>query len=248
MRHRVLDAVRKARAPLKLHGVVEIDELFFDLSFKGNHYGNFVLSRKMHRRGPLSNQRGHSLHKVCVISASARNGDAVMTVSNPGNASKADVKDAFSGLVQPGSTLCSDYEDLAHEEQLTFGRVRGIFHIQNPNGLHASLRGFLRPFRGISAKHLPNYPAWHAAMGGSVVDADEQLRQTRSDCMAYGHKLWGAKIAGPGGGTDHLDASKWSSEPRVINASLIRRKPKHPKRQASEIDRETLNSLKKINT
>ena len=163
MRHRVLDAVRKARAGLKLHGIVEIDELFFDLSFKGNHHRNFTLPRETHHRGSLSSQRGNSLHKVCVISARARNGDAVLTVSNLGNASKADVVDAFDGVVQAGSTLCSDgtliYEKLAHEDHLTLERlngkerVRGIFHIQNLNSLNSSLRGFLRPFRGVSTKY-----------------------------------------------------------------------------------------------
>ena len=44
---------------------------------------------------------GHSLHKVCVISARARNGGAVPTLQ-PGNTSKTDVAVAFDGVVLAG--------------------------------------------------------------------------------------------------------------------------------------------------
>lgn len=257
MRHRVLDAVRKARAGFKLHGIVEIDELFFDLSFKGNHHGNFTLPREIHHRGSLSNQRGSSLHKVCVISARARNGDAVLTVSNLGNASKADVMDAFDGVVWAGSTLCSDgtgiYEELAHEDHLTLERlygkerIRGIFHIQNLNSLHSSLRGFLRPFRGVSTKYLPNYLTWHVSMGGSVVDVDEQLRRTRSECLAYGTSCGVRELPDrapvPITSTRQKDCLDEVFKTMRLKAALSRRKLKHPKRQAPAIDEEVLRDV-----
>ena len=47
-RHKVLDALQEMQSSVKLDGIVETDETFFPLSFKGNHEKsiNFVMPRK----------------------------------------------------------------------------------------------------------------------------------------------------------------------------------------------------------
>jgi hypothetical protein len=39
-------------------------------------------------------------------------------------------------------------------------RVRGIFHIQTVNNLHARLHQFLDGFRGVATRYLPGYLEW----------------------------------------------------------------------------------------
>jgi hypothetical protein len=38
--------------------------------------------------------------------------------------------------------------------------VRGELHIQTVNSRHQQIKGFLRAFRGIATKYLPNYLRW----------------------------------------------------------------------------------------
>lgn len=37
---------------------------------------------------------------------------------------------------------------------------RGIFHIQNVNGHHSRLKGWMRRFNGVATRWLDNYLAW----------------------------------------------------------------------------------------
>lgn len=46
--------------------------------------------------------------------------------------------------------------------QLKGGKVkRGIYHSQNVNQLHQSIKEFLGPFHGVATKYLSNYMVWH---------------------------------------------------------------------------------------
>jgi hypothetical protein len=38
-------------------------------------------------------------------------------------------------------------------------RKRGIYHIQNVNGYHSRLKGWLLPFKGVATKYLNSYQA-----------------------------------------------------------------------------------------
>lgn len=175
MRHRILDALSSANTESRLDGIVEADETFLDLSFKGNHSrGNFKLPRDPHHRGHTQTQRGHSLHKVCLITAIDRESDTLIRVSNLGVPTAGDLSDTLHASMPAGTTLCTDqasgYIALAQQEsvnlvQLRGGRIKyGLYHIQNVNQLHSSLKAFLRPFHGVSTKYLPNYMTWLQAM------------------------------------------------------------------------------------
>ena len=176
MRHRILDTLSSANAESRLDGIVEADETFLDLSFKGNHSrGNFKLPREPHHRGHTQTQRGHSLHKVCLVTAIDRESDTLIRVSNLGVPAAGDLSDTLHATMPAGTTLCTDqasgYVALAKQEsvnlvQLRGGRIKhGLYHIQNVNQLHISLnKAFLRPFHGVSTKYLPNYMAWLQAM------------------------------------------------------------------------------------
>lgn len=38
--------------------------------------------------------------------------------------------------------------------------IKGLYHIQNVNGLHARLKQFINRFKGVATKYLDNYLAW----------------------------------------------------------------------------------------
>ena len=38
---------------------------------------------------------------------------------------------------------------------------RGMYHLGHINAFHSTLKRFLRPFNGVSTKHLPNYLNGH---------------------------------------------------------------------------------------
>lgn len=175
MRHRILNILASAHKESQLDGIVEADETFFDLSFKGNHsHSTFQLPRAPHHRGHTQTQRGSCLHKVCLLTAIDRESDTFFRVSNLGTPTTSDVNDALHASMPAGTTLCTDrassYITFAKLEsldlvQLRGGRIsHGIFHIQNVNQLHSAMKSFLRPFHGVGTKYLSNDMTWLQTM------------------------------------------------------------------------------------
>ncbi len=164
-RHRMLKAANSVKAN-SLHGIVELDEIHFLRSEKGNH----SLDRKPHKRGSWA-KKGLSLKQFTpVLVARDRNGnttDAVLENSQDGTISQVllpllDHKDVL---------LCSDSKssyksfanvfDFAHET-INAGKehVRGIYHVQNVNAYASRLKRWMVRFHGVSTKYLDSYLGW----------------------------------------------------------------------------------------
>ena len=62
-RHKIIDAIRKFVGYGSLEGVIELDETYFALSYKGNHSksSNFTMPRESRKRGKEINTKGISL-------------------------------------------------------------------------------------------------------------------------------------------------------------------------------------------
>lgn len=86
LRHKILDALQEMQSKVKLDGIVEADETFFRISFKGNHSRSqfFSMPREPHMRGERSKKRGISLEKVCVPCAVNRDGKSIAQIANLG--------------------------------------------------------------------------------------------------------------------------------------------------------------------
>ena len=67
-RHKILDTLSELTEKAYLTGVVEADETFFNVSFKGNHKRShsFIMPREAHKRGNDVHTKGLSSEKVCV--------------------------------------------------------------------------------------------------------------------------------------------------------------------------------------
>jgi len=181
-RHRFLSA--KEPSPT-LTGIVEADEAFVLLSYKGSRVWERAEKglpvdadppdRKARKRGGKAVKRGLSHEQVPVLVAADRSGACVSAVlpADTGEAIQAVLdpilsKDAL--LVTDGGKAlarCATRMKVTHEAlNLSAGeRVRGELHIQTVNSLHSRLKDFLRRRRGVATKYLDNYLRWFHLAG-----------------------------------------------------------------------------------
>jgi transposase-like protein len=171
-RHKVLDALNKLSEQTVLEGIVEADETFFPISYKGNHKkSKFIMPRDPHKRGKEVRLRGLSKEQVCVPCAVDRSGRAYSKITNLGRVSTKDLHNIYDDRIMKNATICTDkmnsYVRFAHSNDLSLVQLKtgkskkGIYNIQRINSYHSELKGFLRPFKGVSTKYLNNYLRWH---------------------------------------------------------------------------------------
>ena len=162
-RHKILNALKKIIAP-QLNGIVEADETFFRLSYKGQKKD---LPRRAHKRGGQAGKRGASKQQVCVLTAIDRNKSNWMKAVCLGHMSTLNLEDNFANQVTADSVLVTDKhrayikfcenKKLQHEAAYAGTRRPGAYHMQNVNALHSQLKRFVRRFNGVATKYLDNY-------------------------------------------------------------------------------------------
>jgi transposase-like protein len=135
-RHKILDALQNMHNSVVLEGIVEADETFFPISYKGNHTKSktFTMPRQTHKRG-LSDE------KVCVPCAVNRNGQSASKIGKLGKVSQECLDKVFENKIADKSILCTDkeksYRKFSNERnielvQLATGKSKkGIYHIQH---------------------------------------------------------------------------------------------------------------------
>jgi len=173
-RHKLLDSLREVLSSQTVGGVVEADETYLNVSYKGNHSGktSFCMPRKSRHRGGELHQSGISKELVCISCAVSRDGGSLSSALTLGRASAKELGTFFDGKLEEGSVLCTDHEPAYHSFakkegirhiQLETKEVREGFMIQRVNAYHSRLHAFLSGFRGVSTKYLDNYLAWNTA-------------------------------------------------------------------------------------
>ena len=176
-RHKILDSLRNRyfnKRP-KLNGIIEADETYFHLSFKGCRNLEQVAGRKAHKRGNSIKKRGLSKEQVCVPCAISTRGGAFAQVGKLGTTNLSALSLVLGNRIEPQSVLCSDklsiYKEfcvrhhlehnctgLRHIARLLDAHGGNIHHI---NGYHSSMKRFMRPFNGVATKYLNNYLVWY---------------------------------------------------------------------------------------
>ena len=172
-RHKILDALQNMADSVSLAGIIEADETFFAVSYKGNHKNSktFTMPRKARRRGKSSRKRGLSTDKVCVPCAINRNGLSIAKMSNLGKVSSLALGKVLNDRIGENSVLCTDkeksYNKLSESNHLVHFALKehetknGIYNIQSINSYHSRLKSFMRGFNGVASKYLNNYLIWH---------------------------------------------------------------------------------------
>ncbi|MCF7521392.1 IS1595 family transposase [Neisseria sp. ZJ106] len=179
-RHRILGVLQAMMDKVMLNGVVQADETFFRLSFKGQKKlkGEFL-----GRVGVRQRRRGLSRDQVCVPCAVNLDGLSVGRVSNLGKPSGNDVLGVLDGRIAERSILVTDsnsvYQKVADVMGLSHIPVPSgmrcaapraerspqaahIFDVQTINSYHSMLKKLVNcRFHGVSTKYLNNYVIYH---------------------------------------------------------------------------------------
>ncbi len=171
-RHKILGALQNMAESVSLNGIIEADETFFPISYKGNHsHSSFKMPRKAHKRGRSTHLRGLSREKVCVPCAVNRNGLSIAKATNLGRVATRNLHSIYDNRIEKGSVMVTDrmnsYRRFTNSNgielvQLKGGKSKkGIYSIQHINSYHSELKRFMENFKGVSTKHLNNYLIWH---------------------------------------------------------------------------------------
>ena len=194
-RHKVLDALQEMQDDVTLSGIVEADEKYFPISFKGNHKKSttFTMPRAPRKHGHYIKKRGLSLETACVSCAVNRKGMSYAKVGKAGKVNFICLENVLSGHIQQDSILCSDkeksYRKLAEVYGYSLVQVntreikQGIYHIQHINSYHSLLEGFMYDFKGVSTKYLNNYLVWHNFVNWSKETYREKCKILLNYCL-----------------------------------------------------------------
>lgn len=106
-RHKILDALQKMMEQVELDGVVQADETFTTISYKGNHK-NFNLPRPPHKRGTAATKRGLSKEHVCIPVGVNLNGLSIAKIANLGRPNITDLQKVLSGKIAQDSVFVTD--------------------------------------------------------------------------------------------------------------------------------------------
>lgn len=172
-RHKIVDAIRKFIGDGSLEGVVELDETYFPLSYKGNHIRSttFTMQREPIKRGKEVSKRDISGEFACVLCGVDRVGNIYSGLICDGRPKHTDIDRDLSNVVEDNSILCTD----VHRNYIRFAsnhnfdlykfkgvrKTTGVYNIKKVNAFHSSLNRWIRKFNGVSTKYLTNYLFWY---------------------------------------------------------------------------------------
>lgn len=181
-RHKILNALQKDQDNRVMAGIIEADEMFIPVSYKGNHKKSkrFTMPREALTRG--SDNRSNKIPKACVMCAVERKGQSYAEVLGLGQPTNKMTAHAFEGRIAPDSIVLSDRAraikhffdgktniQLIRMQSTADGsrhskipEVRGVYHIQTVNNYHNRVHRFLRRYNGVSTKYLNHYIALFA--------------------------------------------------------------------------------------
>lgn len=178
-RHKLLHVLAGELDNTNLAGIVELDDTFFSVSYKGNHTRseNFDMPRKAHKRGGMD--RKNLMGMVSVLCAVSRGNGFKAQVTGLGAVTVNTLQHSIAEYIAKDALVLSDGAHPIHRyfkdkgmEHIAVLSSHGkkkrakkpsssteVHHINNVNALHARIRKYLEPFCGVSSKYLGNYIA-----------------------------------------------------------------------------------------
>ena len=175
-RHKLHEAVSNSKKEEQLSGVIEMDETYPTVSYKGNHSKNkeFTMPREAHKRGSQVSKRGLSNELLCIPCAVDETGNVIGRSIKCGAVSYAGLNALYSkDIITENSTIvtdsCKAYILLASDckseliQIATGEHTNGEYNIQRVNSFHTSFMTLINyKHRGVSSKHVNGYLAWCA--------------------------------------------------------------------------------------
>jgi transposase-like protein len=191
-RHRFLANIKTDRT-WPLGGITEADETYLLESQKGSRH----LDRPARRRGGRSRWRGISHEQVCILVARDRTGRTYDFVTGRAPLTSPQLRRCLAPVIERDILLVTDghcaYRTFAREAGITHRavnasagvRVAGALHVQNVNAYHSRFKGWLRRFRGVASRYLPNYLGWRWAIDGGRIGSPEMLLRSALCAFPY---------------------------------------------------------------
>ncbi len=160
---------RCSKSRHRLHGVVEVDELYQNSGLKGRNNSSLIkiLGRKPRRRGLKHRGRGnYEGDKVPVFALIQRDGDKVFTAAK--DVTEETIEELVETYIEPGTTIYTDdypsynildrmgyrHEYVNHSKRKY---ARDNVHINTCEGEFSVLRTFMRIHRGVAKYNMPLY-------------------------------------------------------------------------------------------
>lgn len=151
----------------KLKEIVQIDEKYFRISFKGTKKDK--MPRPSRKSGSENLTPGISKDQICVIVAIDSYDTIIIKVVENGPASTKVIEAALKNKIEPNSIIVADskssYIEFAKKNNLILKQipanghnVEGIYNLGELNSLMSEIETYITyQKRGISTKHLPQH-------------------------------------------------------------------------------------------
>ena len=178
-RHRFLARPTENKAT-EMTGIIEADETFFTLSYKGNRN---ITHRKPKKRGQSNKRSKDERTPVLIVRDRSRAvADFVFE-----KIEKEAIHEYLKPLVSQETVLCTDgsniyrsfakKEDIPHKRLIASSKIRvidKIFHIQNLNAYISRLKTWLTSFYGVATRYLDNYLGWPRLIEANKAENSEK--------------------------------------------------------------------------
>lgn len=149
-----------------LFGIVEVDETYVNDAYKGR-FQKWNRDRKPRKHGGIATKRGISNEKVCILTASDRNGHEVIKAIGRAKPTKAAILDNLAERVLRKSVCINDgvysYDCLIKNNELENKVVEDkkyytpVYHLNTVNSIHSEWKDLWRSYKGVSTKYLNRY-------------------------------------------------------------------------------------------
>lgn len=195
-RHKILNALSDSSFAESFNGLLEMDEMYVRISYKGNHKKskNFVMPRAPFKRGS-DNRISGSNSKASVLCVVERNGSFSGKVVCVGMLNMPLLRQTFDNKISDESIILTDglraygqYFKTIDAEHIVLPSnnhkptVKGAYHINNVNALHSRFRIFLSCYKGVSTKYLHNYLALFIWKENNKTGNRQELLQQKINC------------------------------------------------------------------
>ncbi|WP_078236064.1 IS1595 family transposase [Haemophilus paracuniculus] len=169
-RHKILDLIRNIMNKSILTDVVQADETYTGISFKGNHK---VLKsiREAFKRGTSASKRGLSKELACVSVAINYCQQTAAQFTGLGRPRINVLRKVLNGRIAGGSLLITDSANIYNRisNELNLGHIKippkkrtlGKYNIQKVNSFHSRFKSLIDYcFCGVATKYINNYIAY----------------------------------------------------------------------------------------
>ena len=218
-RHKIFHAMNLPQAEVVFDGVVEMDETFINVSYKGNHKNSktFTMPRQSFRRGTDNHPKSQD-DRACVFCAVERGKRVWGAVPFCGLINVDRLTSLLDHRINDDTIVITDeshvFKRYLQDNQITNIHLKGAkgsgatkvppctqgaYHLNNINSLHHRLRNFLLRYNGVSTKYLNNYVAFFVWMENNKKKqalerrGEKELIRDNSNLTVKNLLMWPAK-------------------------------------------------------